>query len=172
MLSTRPDLLPAPYIAELSRLQTDVPPEPWEAVAPVLREHLGRPVGDVFARIDEQPMAAASVAQIHAARLLDGREVVVKIQRPHARAQVTADLDIVARLARMLDRRAGWARALGVRDLARGFATSLAEELDYRVELGNRQAVAASSETLTVPEPYPELSGRQVLVMGRLTDSH
>lgn len=165
MLATRPDLLPMAYIEELSRLHNKVPAEPWDAVRPVVEDELGRPVGQVFASIDEQPLAAASVAQIHLARLADGTQVVVKIQRPRARAQATADLDIVRRLARLLDARADWARNLGVLDLVDGFAEALDEELDYRIELANMLAVAAASRDVVVPRPYPELSGRHVLVM-------
>ena len=168
MLSTRADLLPPAYIEELSRLHSDVPPEPWLSIRPVIEAQLGGDIDDTFAAIDPQPIAAASIAQIHAAQLRDGREVVIKVQRPRARAQVTADLDIVARLARALDRRAGWARALGVTALAQGFADSLAEELDYRIELANMQAITAASADLRVPHPLPELSGRHVLVMDRV----
>lgn len=168
MLSTRPDLLPQAYVDELSRLHSNVPPEPWESVRPILEAELGAPVAEVFATIDPTPMAAASVAQIHAARLPDGTPVVVKIQRPKARAQATADLDIVLRLARLLDRHAEWARHLGVVDLAHGFADSLREELDYRVELANMQALAAASPDLRIPTPYPQLSGQRVIVMERM----
>jgi ubiquinone biosynthesis protein len=94
--------------------------------------------------------------------------VVVKIQRPRARAQATADLDIVRRLARLLDRRADWARHLGVLALADGFAQALDEELDYRIELANMRAVADASGDVRIPTPYPEWSGRHVLVMQRL----
>lgn len=169
MLATRPDLLPPAYIDELSQLHSAVPPEPWEAVRHVLETEWGRPVEEVLDSIDPEPIAAASVAQAYLARLRDGTEVVVKIQRGRARAQVTADLDIVLRLAQLLHRRAEWARTLGVLTLADGFAQALEEELDYRVELANMLAVAADSGDVRVPTPYPELSGRHVLVMQRLS---
>ncbi len=168
MLSTRADLLPPAYVAELSSLQSDVPPEPWETVAPVIEAELGRPVAMLFAHVDPTPLAAASVAQVHAARLHDGTEVVVKVQRPDARRQATADLDIVLRLAAWLDRSTVWGRRLGVRDLARGFATSLEEELDYRVELANMRAVAGTLDPdgpVRVPRAWPELSRRRVMVI-------
>ncbi|MFW6597471.1 ABC1 kinase family protein [Propionibacteriaceae bacterium Y2011] len=168
MLATRPDLLPPPFVAELSTLHSAVPAEPWAAVAPVIEEELGRPIQQLFAEVDHDPMAAASVAQIHAARLIDGTEVVIKVQRPRARAQAMADLDILDRLAERLERTTGWGRSLRVRDLADGFADSLNEELDYRVELANMDAVAAASDAVRVPTPYPELSGRRVLVMERM----
>ena len=137
MLSTRSDLLGPSYVAELSRLQSDVAPEPWETVRRTLVEELGRDPDEVFDEVDPVPLAAASVGQVHRARLASGEDVVVKVQRTDARAQVTADLDIVERLAAWLQRTTPWARALGVRDLAAGFAQSLDEELDYRVEAAN-----------------------------------
>ncbi len=167
MLSTRADLLPASYVRELSKLHSDVEAEPWKDVSPVLTEALPRPSDEVFKELDETPMAAASVAQIHGATLLDGTPVVVKLQRPQARRQVTADLDILRRLAVRLEKRTRWGRQLGVVALADGFADSLHEELDYTVEVGNMRSVAAASDLL-VPTPYPELSSERVIVMQRI----
>lgn len=168
VLSTRPDILPPAFITELSRLHSSVPAEPWAQIRPVLEAELGRPVEEVFESIDESPLAAASVAQIHLARLPGGHEVVVKVQRPSARREVTADLDIVLRLADRIERSTTWGRTLGVRDLARGFSAALEEELDYRIELGNMRAVAAHSHEVAVPTPHQELSTRRLLIMDRL----
>jgi ubiquinone biosynthesis protein len=140
-------------------------------VRATLEGELGRPVEEVFEAFDEQPLAAASVGQVHTARLRGGDDVVVKVQRSDARAQVTADLDIVIRLARWLDRRTSWARRVGLRDLAAGFSDALEEELDFTVELGNVQAVAAAQPTeasVRVPQVHPAWSTRRVLVMERL----
>lgn len=173
MLSSRPDLLPEAYIAELSLLQSDVPPQPWSRVKEVLEADLSRRTEDVFAHIDEMPVAAASVAQVHLATLHSGAAVVVKIQRPDARRQTVGDLDIVLRLASWLDRATDWGRRLGVRDLAIGFAASLEEELDYRIELANMRAVGdalarSGPARLRVPRAHEELSSARVLVMDRL----
>lgn len=168
MLSTRADLLPEPYIRELSLLQTQVAPETWEDVSGALDAGLGRPASSVFASVEREPLASASVAQVHRATLTDGTAVVVKVQRPSARAQVERDVEIILRLARWLSRTAPWARQLGAEDLARGFADSLAEELDYRVELDNMRSVAAAlgrKSGVRVPVAYPELSGPTLLVM-------
>ncbi len=99
VLSTRPDLLPPPYIEELSLLQDSVPPEPWAEVCQVLEKEFGRPLAEVFASIDQQPLAAASLAQVHAATLHDGADVVVKVQRSNILRVINLDLAILAELA-------------------------------------------------------------------------
>lgn len=168
MLATRPDLVPEPFVRELSQLHSEVPQEPWAGIEPVIDAELGRPWQEVFTTIDPVPIAAASVAQIHRGVLPDGTEVVLKVQRTRARDQAVADLDIIAQLASRLEAVTPWARRLGLRTLARGFADSLLEELDYRVELANMQAVAAASDAVRVPVPYPGLSSQRLLVMERL----
>ncbi|GGS36085.1 MULTISPECIES: ABC1 kinase family protein [Actinokineospora] len=169
LVATRGDLLPADFIDELSRLHSQVTPVPWERVRDVLAEDLGRPIGEVFAEVDPEPMAAAAIAQVHRARLLDGSEVVIKIQRPGIRTEVVRDLDILSRLARTLHNRTRWGAAIGVRELADGFAVALREELDFRVELRNTLAVAAGEEPdVVIPTVHPGLSSARVLVLDRL----
>lgn len=171
MIATRPDLVGEAFARELGQLQSDVPAEPWEVVRATLVAELGRPTEEVFAHVDPQPLAAASVGQVHRATLRDGTRVVLKVQRSDARAQVRADLDIVLRLARWLDRATDWGRALDIRTLAEGFAGSLTDELDYRTELANMTAVAEATGdprepvTVRVPTAYPGLSGPRLLVM-------
>ena len=170
MLATRADLLPPAFVRELGRLHSEVEAEPWAAVRPVIVDELARPLDEVFSQLDEAPLAAASVAQIHAARLADGTDVVVKVQRPKARQQVTADLDILDRLARRLEQTTEWGRQIGAVRLAEGFAASLHEELDYRVEVANMRGVAAAGD-LKVPRAYDEHSGERVIVMERIAGS-
>lgn len=170
-MSTRRDLLPQTLISELSKLQSQAEPAPWAVIDKAITAELGRSADAVFAWIDETPLAAASVGQVHLARLPDGRDVVVKVQRPAARRQIAADLDIILRLAQRLDTGTTWGRSLGVRRLAEGFAQSLREELDYTIELENTRAVAASlsaTDRIVVPDTFPELSGPTVLVMAKL----
>ncbi|MHA7268771.1 ABC1 kinase family protein [Arthrobacter sp. HLT1-20] len=172
MLSTRRDLLPEAYIRELETLQTKANPEPWEVIEAAVVERLGRPLEEVFAEVNPVPLAAASVAQVHQAMLLDGTEVVIKVQRPGALEQVNLDTDIIIRLAHWLNKTTPWGKSLGVYELARGFAGSLEEELDYTIELENMRSIEhaldAGAFAVTVPHAYPEHSGERLLVMDRL----
>jgi len=172
MLSTRRDLLPGVYIRELETLQTKATPEPWESIEAAIAERLGRPLSEVFAEVDTTPLAAASVAQVHPAVLLDGTPVVIKVQRPGALEQVDLDSDIIIRLAAWLNKTTPWGKSLGVHALAKGFAGSLEEELDYTVELENMRSIEhslnAGSFKVTVPHPHAEISGERLLVMDRL----
>jgi ubiquinone biosynthesis protein len=170
VLSTRPDLLPPAFIDELSKLQDQVAPVPFDRVERDLTEELGRPVMEVFAEFDPEPLAAASIAQVYRARLHSGEDVVVKVRRPDIDRVVDRDLDIVYRVARSLELRASWARSLGVVDLADGFAAALTEELDFRVEARNLTTVrtASGDSVIALPTVHSELSSERVLVMGRL----
>ncbi len=167
VLSTRRDLLPPEFIAELSHLQDDAPQVPWPQVASVLRTELGS--DGVFATFDREPIAAASIAQVHAATLTSGDRVVVKVCRPDVRGVVDRDLDIIVRLAVRLQRGTNWGRAVGAVELSHGFADALREELDLRIEARNMIAVAAAaakrSASVRVPVPHLPLCGEKVLVM-------
>lgn len=167
MLATRPDLVPPRYVDELSRLHSDVPPEPWETVAQTLRSELGDDPERLFVHIDREPLAAASVGQVHRARLHSGEDVVVKVQRSTARELVEADLDIVARLAELTEHRTAWARRLGIVDLVDGFRRSLDEELDYRTEFRSL-SVLRGSALVMLPGPHAAASTRRVLTMDYL----
>lgn len=174
VLSSREDVLPPSLIAAFSTLQMDSTPIPWAEAERAIARQLDRPISEVFAEIDPTPLAAASVAQVHAARLIGGEAVVVKIQRPRARAQVTTDLDILERLAAEAERRTDWARAYGARALVEEFSRALREELDYRIEATNtemlRAAIGASgSRLLRVPRVFGEYSTAQMLVQERVT---
>ncbi|MGW7686943.1 ABC1 kinase family protein [Kribbella sp. NPDC054772] len=173
VLSTRSDIIPSSVATELSRLQDQVSPAPWPQIEQVLTDDLGAPPTQLYAAFDPEPLAAASVAQVYTARLIDGTDVVVKVQRPAIPDLVDRDLDIVRRLARLLDRNTDWGRSMGVRALADGFADAMREELDFTVEASNMTTVAAgrsvaASNDLVVPRLYAEHSTRRVLTMERL----
>ncbi len=173
-LSTRRDLLPPEFVDELSRLQDDAAPVAWPEVSGVLSDELGPRVDTAFCTVDAEPLAAASVAQVHTARLADGSDVVVKVQRPGVAQVVERDLDILRRLARTLEGRTDWGRSLGLQELAAGFAEALREELDFTIERDNMRAFAASLDgapkpTVCAPQPVGDLCTARVLVMERLT---
>jgi ubiquinone biosynthesis protein len=179
LMSTRRDLLPEEFISELAQLQDRAEPAPWERVEQVITQSLGAPVREVFAELQPEPAAAASIAQVHRARLRCGdgpdAEVAVKVQRPGIRSTVEQDLDILLRLADTLEDRARWARAVGTAGVARGFAAAMREELDFRVEARNMAAVAATwpdqqravagSVTVVLPAVHERLCTEHVLVI-------
>jgi ubiquinone biosynthesis protein len=170
VLSTRRDLVPGEFVDELSTLRDNAPPITWTEVEAVLVAEFGVPLGELFSSIEREPMAAASVAQVHAAQLRSGAEVVVKVQRPGIRSVVDRDLDIVERLAMTLETRTGWGRTVGAVSLAAGFTQAVLEELDFRIEARNLAAVAAADRdsAVTFPVPFPALCTEKVLVMSRL----
>ena len=171
VLSTRPDLLPPAYIAELARLQDTVPPEPWEPVRAQLEAELGAPVEEVFATLDPEPIAAASLAQAHAATLPDGAEVVVKVQRPDIEATINVDLDILADVARLLQTRTPLGELYDLPGIVEEFAATLRAELDFYREGHNAdrfRANFADEPYLYIPKVYWEYTTRRVLVMERI----
>ncbi|MFI8438025.1 ABC1 kinase family protein [Streptomyces sp. NPDC079020] len=171
MLSTRYDLLPAEYVEEFSRLHHQAAPEPWERVREALTEELGRDPETVFASFDREPLAAGSMAQVHRARLANGQEIAVKVQRPGAGPVVERDLDILLRIGRKLEEHTAWAQSLGLCELINGFAASLHEELDFRTEAGNMAAVTAgaaesgATATIRTPRVHEKYSTRRVLTL-------
>ncbi len=170
ILSTRPDLLPPPYLTELAKLRDAAPAESWPAMQAILKAELGEALEGTFAEIEEQPMASASLAQVHAARLHDGQEVVLKIQRPGILATIETDLEILSVLARRLQ-----ATPLGkfydFISVTQDFAFTLRNELDYRREGHNadrfRQNFAGEA-SLYIPKVYWEISTPRLLVLERI----
>jgi ubiquinone biosynthesis protein len=169
-LSTRPDLLAPAYITELSKLQDMVPPEPWEAIHEVMTQELGRAPEEVFATVDPQPMAAASLAQVHAATLSTGEEVVIKVQRPNIVPTIMTDLDILQDLAA-----AAQSSPLTPKHdyvvVTEDFASSLRNELDYRREWRNADRFRTNfvnEPSLHIPRVYGEYTTTRLIVMERI----
>lgn len=171
ILANRDDLLPRETTTALSALQSRAEPAPGDVVAATIRRETGIDPHDLFATFDSRPLAAASVAQVHAATMPDGREVVVKVQRDGAREQVTVDTDILVRLAGTVESRWGWARDMALGELATGLAGSLREELDYTREASHTVAGAAALAhypDIVVPATLTPFTTRRILVLERL----
>ena len=165
LLSSRPDLMPDVYIEELTRLVDEVPPVPFTELEPVI----GRSIGEsAFARIDPEPLAAASIAQIHKGLLTDGREVVVKIRRPGVLEQARIDLDLLRSTADFLERRSSRAQVLQLSALAEEVEQHLLAELDFTEEGNNTELVGqmlADYPDLLVPQVIHPYVTEEVLVL-------
>lgn len=168
LLSTRPDLVPPAYAEALGRLQDDVDPLPYDDVAAVMCDELGMTPSDAYEWFDETPLASASLGQVHRARLGNGHEVVVKIQRPGVRERVADDLEAIAELAELIDEHTEAGKRYGFRDLVEQFARTMADELDYRREADNLERLAEIVEPydrIVVPLPVEKLTTGRVLTM-------
>ena len=171
LLSTRFDLLPAAYTSALARLQDDAEPFGFEEVEEIIEAELGAGVRHLFADFEREPLAAASLGQVHRATLRSGREVVVKVQRPGAREIAREDMETLTRLAGLADRHTQAGRRYGFEALLAQFRRSLAGELDYRREARNLlkfRELTADYDLLVVPEPVLEHSSSRVLTMTRI----
>jgi len=171
VLSTRPEIVTPEYILELTRLQEQAEPLPSDVVRQAFEESTGVPLEEAFEHFDDEPLASASIAQVHRARLHGGREVAVKIQRPGIAPVVERDLDIARRIALSVEKASPDGGTLGAVDLVDGFAANLREELDFTREARNLAAIAVGlarhDDGVVVPW-HSDLSTREVLIMEEL----
>lgn len=175
ILSTREDLLPPEYVAELSKLREHVPPVPAEAIIATIEESFGRPLSDLYSEFDPTPIAAASIGQVHAARLPGGTPVVVKVQKPGIAAQVEEDLAILMQMARFAQRRAPLAEAYDLVALVDEFGWTLRSELDYMREGRNADQLRqyfADSPYVVIPIVFWEHTTSRVITLERLDGIH
>ena len=171
ILSTRADLLPPEYLAELAKLQDSAPPVAFEEIREVLVAELGRPIEQVFAHFDPVPLAAASIGQAHVATLWDGTEVVVKVRRPGVVEQVNEDLEILNELAAGASRHWDFADHYDLTGLVEEFSQTLRRELDYIREAHNAERFAVNFATdphIHVPRVFWEATTSRVLTLERI----
>ena len=168
LLSSRADLLPAPYLKHLARLQDKVTPFSFEEVQAIVESELGVSINKAFAWFEREPLAAASLGQVHRAELRDGRPVVVKVQRPNIAKQIAEDFAALEEIARFLRRYTQMGQRFGVERVLEEFENTVAHELDYRREAANMVALARSLkcfEHIVVPLPIEDYTRQKVLTM-------
>ena len=166
LLSTRPDVVPVEIVEQLRTLQDDVRPFPYEQAAAVIERELHGSIESLFVTFDPDPVAAASIGQVHIAELPSGRKVAVKVQRPAAGQQVEADLALLYQLARMAKRRVDRLQFIDTVGVVDEFARSIRRELDYRIEARNAEAFRrnfANDPRVAVPKVFWTYSSERVL---------
>jgi ubiquinone biosynthesis protein len=172
ILGARGDLLPAAVVSEMRRLQDEGPEVPFPEIRGVIERELGRPIEQCFPRVDPKPIASASLGQVHAAELRDGREVTVKVLRPGVRRVVETDLQILAEAAILLTRQVPYLQRHNLPSLVRQFSIQMEDEMSYTVEAHNagriRESLTAIGVNARIPEVIWELSTREVLTTERV----
>ena len=176
VIASSPGLFPHDWLVEFASLRDRVPPFPGAEARRIVEEDLGRPLRSAFATFDDEPLAAASIGQVHGATLLDGSRVVVKVQRPGLEEQVRSDLRALLLLCEVLERIPQTAVG-SPRALAEDFARTLHEEMDFRLEADNMERMRSILEQdritdARVPEVHHDLVGKRVLTMERIDGIH
>ncbi|MCB9639469.1 MAG: AarF/ABC1/UbiB kinase family protein [Myxococcales bacterium] len=171
ILSTRADLIPEEYIWEFKKLQASAAPLPFDVIKAQVEESLGKPIDELFLRFEEQPLASASIAQVHIAYLLDDTEVVVKVARPGARESMTSDLSIMKFLAKQATQLFADIELFDPVGMIEEFEKEILKEIDFTHELRNINRFHQNfddTDTVHIPKPYPEMSNKNILVMERI----
>ncbi|MBW1867449.1 MAG: AarF/ABC1/UbiB kinase family protein [Deltaproteobacteria bacterium] len=168
ILSTRPDLIPVDLLTELAKLQDKVPSFPFSDVQDIIFKERGQTITDLFETIDEVPIASASIGQVHRARLKNGEEVAIKIQRPGIRKIIEVDLEIMLHLATLAERNIEELTPQRPVKIVEEFARTLEKELDYSIEATNMERMAAQfldDQTLYIPKVFRDFSTKRILTM-------
>lgn len=164
--STRPDILPSEVIVELEKLQDKVPAFSFTQVREIIQQELGATLEEVYQEFEQEPLAAASIGQVHQAVLKTGEKVAVKIQRPHIAADIRTDLEILYELASLAESRFRWVESYQLVDMVEEFSKSLLNELDYTFEARNAEKISkqfVNSTAIYIPKVYWEHSTKKVL---------
>jgi predicted unusual protein kinase regulating ubiquinone biosynthesis (AarF/ABC1/UbiB family) len=168
LLSSRSDLLPEPYLKALARLQDKVKPFSYEEVEQIILTELGIRVSKAFSRFDQKPIAAASLGQVHSARLRNGREVIVKVQRPDIYKQIAEDFEVLGQIAELLEAHTDFGRKHRILSVLEEFRVTIQQELNYEREAQNLITLGENLrefEKIQVPQPVLDYSTRRVLTM-------
>src|ERR1043165_3985471 len=168
LLSTRGDLLPPQYLEALERLQDQIEPFPYDEVERIVSSELGARISKLFLHFDTQPMAAASLAQVHRATMRDGRAVVVKVQRPGVREVIVEDLEALEKAAEFIDAHTEVGKRYEFTNMLADLRRSLLHELDFKREAGNLQRLRRALvefERIVIPEPIDDYTTSRVLTM-------
>lgn len=171
LLSSRPDLVTVLFASELKKLQDDVPPFPEHEARQIIESEFGRPLNEVFSSFDERPIAAASIAQVHKATLIDGSDVIIKVQRPGIREQIESDVNILFTIARLLDRYVSESRFFNPIGIVDEFSRTIRKELDFTEEGRNCTRFRRNFEGFSgiyIPKIYARYVTEKVLVMERV----
>jgi len=168
LLSTRGDLLPEPYLEALGRLQDQIEPFSFDEVEQIVSSELGGRISKLFAEFDREPAAAASLAQVHRARMRDGRMVVVKVQRPGVREVIVKDLEALEEITEFIDAHTEMGKRYEFSNMLSELRQSLLRELDFKSEAGNLRRLRSSLrefERIIIPEPIEDYTSSRVLTM-------
>jgi ubiquinone biosynthesis protein len=171
ILSSRPDLITAQFANEFKKLQDEVPPFPVDEAKRIIEDELKKPISEVFLEFKDKPVAAASIAQVHHAKLKNGMDVIVKVQRPGIREQIETDINILFSAARLLDRYVPESRFFNPVGIVEEFSKTVRKELDFIGEAKNCcrfKANFAENEDIYIPHVYAEFVTEKVLVMERV----
>ncbi|MGV2827054.1 ABC1 kinase family protein [Myxosarcina sp. GI1(2024)] len=172
LLSTRPDILPGRYVDKLTDLQANVPPVPWIEVESLIREQLSQPLEKIFASIDRNPVAAASIAQVYRATLVNGQQVAIKVQRPGIEPVVDRDIELIKSLAELVAF-TEFGKDFDIVALAQEFTDAIKNELDFTIEAGYTEQLRLNmsksnwfdASQILVPQVYRNLSTSKLMVL-------
>jgi len=171
LLSARPDLITKPFADEFKKLQDEVPPFPARDAKKIIEEEIRRPIEKIFLGFDDLPLAAASIAQVHDATLLDGNKVIIKVQRPHIHEQIDSDVSILSTIANLLDRYVAESRFFNPRGIVEEFSRTIKKELNFAEEARNCERFRKNfedSSDIYIPKVYGEFVTEKMLGMEKI----